>query len=156
MPFWVLVLAMPDELREQPMTRDEFFAWCDERELTRNNGISSSFRVSSQTIRNWLRKEPEELMPAWVPLACDALDAISAGEVDAARAEPMTVSRLAEWQASHKFKTYDDTANVFSIKRQAVHNWYKRQRFPRWLALACIGYDIRTRRSASKDSATAA
>ena len=138
------------------MDKEAFFAWCDERELTRNQGISAAFRVSSQTIRNWQRKEPSDPMPAWVPLACAALDAISAGEVSSERALPMTVSRLSEWQASHRFKTYDDTANVFSIKRQAVHNWYKRQRFPRWLALACIGYDIRTRGVASKDSAAAA
>lgn len=136
------------------MDRDRFFAWCEAHGLTRNQDISEAFRVSSQTIRNWHRKKPSELLPAWVPLACLAVEALASGETKPSRAAPMTVARLSDWQSRHGFRTYDDTAGVFSVTRQAVHNWYKRQRFPKWLSLACLGYDIVVRSRHGKESPT--
>lgn len=134
------------------MDKKEFFAWCAERGLARSQDISAAFRVSSQTIRNWDRKPDSSPMPAWVPLACAAIDGLAAGTVSAAELAPMTVTRLSKWQSRHRFRTYDDTAAVFSIKRQAVHNWYKRQSLPRWLSLACAGYDIGIQSRTLKDS----
>lgn len=138
------------------MDKEEFFAWCEANGLDRNQDISAAFRVSSQTIRNWRKKEPKSKMTAWVPFACAALEAATAGTIAPKSLERITVSRLSEWQVRHRFKTYDDTAAVFSVTRQAVHNWYKRQRFPKWLALACVGYDIRTRSEARKELAAVA
>lgn len=137
------------------MDKQAFFLWCDRRELRRNPEIALAFRVSSQTIRNWQRKDDSEPMPAWIPLACVALDTVAAGAASEDRLDGMTVARLSEWQGRHKFRTYEDTANVFQIKRQAVHNWYKRQRFPKWLPLACLGFDI-VGTGSLKDSAGAA
>lgn len=143
-----------DERSRGTMDRDSFFAWCEEHELSRNQDISEAFRVSSQTIRNWYRKGSSDPLPAWVPLACYAVEALANGSAKPRQAAPMTVSRLSEWQSRHGFRTYDDTAGVFAIKRQAVHNWYKRQRFPKWLALACLGHDLSSKGQHGKESAT--
>jgi len=143
-----------DDTPVPAMDKKDFFLWCDQRELRSNPEIAAAFRVSSQTIRNWQRKEEADQMPAWIPLACLAIETVAAGE-PVPVAETMTVARLSEWQGRHRFKTYEDTACVFQIKRQAVHNWYKRQRFPKWLPLACLGYDVAKSRIA-KDSARAA
>lgn len=146
---------MPIDARSDArMDRDRFFAWCESRGLTRNQDISEAFRVSSQTIRNWHRKESSDPLPAWVPLACLAVEALASGKAVPAKGAPMTVARLAAWQSRHGFMTYDDTARVFSVTRQAVHNWYKRQRFPKWLALACLGYDLSGRSPHGKESVT--
>jgi len=138
------------------MTRDEFFNWCEARGLRDNTPIAAVFSVSSQTIRNWRKKGEGEELPAWVPLACDGFDALSAGEGRAPALPPITVEWLSAWQVRHALRTYEDTARVFVIKRQAVHNWYKRGRFPRWLPLACAGHDARIRtRTAGPESAAA-
>lgn len=144
-----------EDLTAPGMDKQAFFLWCSRRDLTRNPEIAAAFRVSSQTIRNWQRKKDDSPMPAWVPLACSGLEVVLAGEAPDDAVLPMTVSRLSEWQGRHRFKTYEDTGDVFRITRQAVHNWYKRQRFPDWLPLACFGYDVSSGKSL-KDSAGAA
>jgi len=127
------------------MTRDEFFSWCETRGLRENSTIAAVFNISIQTVRNWRKKEGNAPLPPWLELACEGFDAISA--VGGAPAlPPITIGWLTAWQARHSLKTYEDTGRVFSIKRQAVHNWYKRGRFPKWLALACAGYDARALR----------
>lgn len=118
-----------------------FFSRCEEIGVPPSR-ISAEFKVSSQTIRNWRKKDDAEEMPAWVSLACIAIAAVKDGKASADDVGAVTVAGLSEWQARHGFRTYADTAAVFSIKRQAVHNWYKRQRFPKWLGLACAGYDL--------------
>lgn len=52
------------------------------------------------------------------------------------------VPELKDWQHKYGFKTYKATGDVFGITRQAVHNWFKRDKFPRWLSIACAGYDL--------------
>lgn len=125
------------------MTKDGFFAWCAKRHLTENTPIAAVFCVSSQTIRNWRKREGGEELPAWVPIACDGYDSLTGGAGGLPRLPKVTVSWLGEWQARHGLQTYDDTGAVFDLTRQAVHNWFKRGRFPRWLALACAGHDAR-------------
>jgi len=138
------------------MTRDEFFTWCEARGLRDNTPIAAVFSVSSQTIRNWRRKGGAEELPAWVPLACDGFVALGGDGARLPVLPPVTVGWLSSWQGRHSLRTYEDTARVFSIKRQAVHNWYKRGRFPRWLALACAGHDARIRSNgADADQAAA-
>jgi hypothetical protein len=125
------------------MTRDEFFTWCSRRKLSENTPISAVFCVSSQTIRNWRKRGDGEAMPAWVPLACDGYDALTDGDGGLPILPKVTVSWLSDWQKRHSLETYEDTAGVFDLTRQAVHNWFKRGRFPRWLAIACAGHDAR-------------
>lgn len=138
------------------MTRDEFFRWCEARGLRDNTPIAAVFSVSSQTIRNWRRKDDGEALPAWVPLACDGFDALTPGDGRQPLLAPVSVEWLSSWQARHSLRTYEDTARIFDIKRQAVHNWYKRGRFPKWLPLACAGYDARIQSGAGKTDSAAA
>lgn len=127
------------------MNKSEFFEWCARHHLQTTRDIVAIIPVSGQTVRNWLKKQADDdgLAP-WVGYACHFYDE-TAGKT--ARLSPsdlpsMTVSELKDWQISHDFKTYKATGDVFGIKRQAVHNWHKRGKFPRWLALACAGYDL--------------
>lgn len=137
------------------MNKAEFFLWCEDRSLNKNGEISRLFRLSSQTVRNWRKKEDDETLPIWVNWACAALDTEEQRDL-ASEIAQMTVENLATWQRSHFFKTLDDTAGVFGIERQAVHNWYKRGRFPRWLSLACAGYDLQNRSKSRKEKSIAA
>jgi len=132
------------------MNKFEFFKWCEERNLIRNGEIAELFRLSSQTVRNWRKKEDDSMLPAWVSWACIVLDTEEQREASL-KIPQMSVERLSKWQRRHGFKTLDDTAGVFYIERQAVHNWYKRGRFPRWLSLACIGYDHDKRLKARRE-----
>lgn len=131
------------------MNKIEFFLWCEERSLSKNGEIARIFRLSSQTVRNWRKKKDDEILPTWVNWACHGLDTEEQREA-ASKTAHMTVEKLSAWQRRNEFKTLDDTAGVFDIERQAVHNWYKRGRFPRWLSLACAGYDLHKRTKSRK------
>jgi hypothetical protein len=127
------------------MKKSEFFDWCARHQLETTRDIVAIIPVSGQTVRNWMKKLPDDddLAP-WVEYACHYYD-VTAGETGTLAPSDlpsMTVSELKEWQIGHGFKTYKATGDVFGIKRQAVHNWHKRGKFPRWLALACAGYDL--------------
>jgi DNA-binding transcriptional regulator YiaG len=137
------------------MNKIEFFLWCEERSLSKNGEIARLFRLSSQTVRNWRKKKDAEILPTWVNWACHGLDTEEQRET-ASKIAHMTVEKLSAWQRRNEFKTLDDTAGVFDIERQAVHNWYKRGRFPRWLSLACAGYDLHKRTKSRKEKSIAA
>lgn len=126
----------------------DFFAWCSERGLDRPEDIASYFRLSGQTIRNWKKDidsgEVERLELAyWVRLAVGFYEKTAGGKGCPERFDQpdMSFSTLKAWQNRHGFKTYEATADIFQIKRQAVHLWHKRQKIPAWVALACAGYD---------------
>lgn len=126
------------------MDKKDFFNWCYDRELKRNNEIADVFCVSSQTIRNWSRKDDDMILPSWVELACLVLEDPDNRLETKLKFPVMTVSQLSAWQRAHGFKTYEDIAGVFGIRRQAVFNWHKRGSFPPWLSLGCAGFDLKT------------
>jgi DNA-binding transcriptional regulator YiaG len=127
----------------------DFFAWCASRGLTRPEEIKDYFRLSGQTIRNWEKDlksgDPAALEIAfWVRLAVAYYEGSAGadGKIAPSTLDPMTFEDLKKWQNRHGFSTYESTASVFNIKRQAVHLWNKRQKIPAWVALACAGYDF--------------
>jgi hypothetical protein len=127
----------------------DFFAWCASKGLIKPEDIAPYFRLSGQTIRNWEKDVKlgmaEKLdLKFWVKLAIAYYEknAGNDGKITSSDLENMTFSKLKRWQNSHGFKTYEATADVFDIKRQAVHLWHKRQQIPSWVSLACAGYDI--------------
>ncbi len=129
--------------------KKDFFAWCAKKGLTRPEQINNYFRLSGQTIRNWERDvrsgNPEDLKLAyWVSLVISYYENTAGedGTITPADMDGMTFSQLKKWQNRHGLKTYESTALVFRIKRQAVHLWHKRQKIPAWVALACAGYDF--------------
>lgn len=127
----------------------DFFAWCASKGLSRPEEIKDYFRLSGQTIRNWEKdlksSDPADLEIAyWVRLAIVYYDhsAGKDGKISPASMENKTFADLKKWQNVHGFTTYESTAEVFHIKRQAVHLWHKRQKIPAWVSLACAGYDF--------------
>jgi DNA-binding transcriptional regulator YiaG len=127
--------------------KKDFFAWCASKGLTKPEEIKDYFRLSGQTIRNWEKDvksgNPDDLEIAfWVRFAIALYDGTAGkdGKIVPAALENMTFSELEKWRNDHGFKTYESTANVFNIKRQAVHLWHKRHKIPAWVALACAGY----------------
>lgn len=129
------------------MRASTFFDWCGNYGLTRVSDISKTFRLSSQTVRNWRKnlsdaeKPSDPVLDFWVDLACVAL--VRNGVIPPIdKVFPlMGAGDLLMWELKHSFDTYEKTGNVFNIRRQAVHNWHKRGSFPKWLPFACAGYD---------------
>lgn len=142
--------SRPHRLDLPPMTKADFLDWCQKRGLSRPQLIARKFLVSEQTIRNWERDARQSslaLTDHWVVLAVAFYDAqlgtaSSFDELDIQPPSSMTFNGLHRWQNKHRLKTYQDTADIFDIKRQAVHNWHVRGNLPRWLPLACKGFNI--------------
>ena len=116
------------------MEATEFFEACSELSLTTNTQIAKSFNVSSQTIRNWKKTE---VVPTWVTYALISVQK----NLDC---EEFGFTEFKNWQRRNNITTYEQTGNIFGIKRQAVHQWFRRGRFPSWLCLACIGWEHNT------------
>lgn len=114
------------------MTYDELMGWARKHDLRTNPQIAAVIRVSPQTIRNW---SVRRRVPSWVRYACVAIDN-NCDPID------LSVSAIKAWQSRTGLRTYEDTGRVFDLKRQTVHQWFRRCSFPRWLALACAGYDF--------------
>jgi hypothetical protein len=130
--------------------KKDFFAWCAKHGLHKPEEIARYFRLSGQTIRNWdkdIKKGTETALrlASWVGLATGLYDASAGkdGKIVPSDIDAMTFEELEKWRNLHGFSTYESTANAFSIKRQAVHLWHKRQTIPPWVALACAGYNFR-------------
>lgn len=123
------------------MDFQQFTQWCRKQALFSNSVIAEAFGVSPQTIRNWKRNLH---VPFWVRYAAIAI------ENNLPKME-LTVISVREWRSRNGLKTYEDTGAIFDIKRQTVHQWFKRGSFPNWLSLACPGYDLNSQlRTADK------
>ena len=141
------------------MKKSEFFAWCARHDLNTTKDIVTVIPVSGQTVRNWAKKlaDGDEMKP-WVGYACAYFDRTAGEKAKLAPSDvpQMTVSELKEWQAGHGLSTYKATGDIFGIERQAVHNWHKRGKFPRWLGLACKGFDLTPQANGRSERPTAA
>lgn len=141
------------------MKKIEFFNWCARHQLATTRDIVAIIPVSGQTVRNWIKKlQDEDDLASWVGLVCHYYDGTAgeSSELSPSDIPSMTVSELKDWQMCHGLKTYKATGDIFGIERQAVHNWHKRGKFPRWLALACAGYDLSIQSKARPKRKTAA
>ena len=115
------------------MNSVEFFDFCKSNGLISYSDISEKFCVSSQTIRNW---EKRKILPYWVYLATFSVNA----GIDVKK---YSFSDFKKWQKKYNLNTYADTGDIFSVKRQAIHQWFRRGKFPDWLGIACVGYDVK-------------
>lgn len=135
----------------------DFFVWCAGQGLTGNQEISAAFGRTPQTVRNWRCKRTRSRLgvpPRHLGLAC-------AGYAEARRqtgqVAPLPEVALAwfdSWRVNHGLATLEATGVAFGLTRQAIHNWSKRGRLPRWLPLACLGYE--TEKSAAAESTSPA
>lgn len=114
------------------MNSKDFFSWCEKHKLDTNQKIAGVVNVSVQTVRNWQSKDN---LPVWLSFACIAIE-------NDYIVIPFSVSDFKSWQNRNKITTYEKTGEIFGIKRQAVHQWFRRGKLPKWLGLACIGYDL--------------
>lgn len=129
----------------------DFFRICSSFGKEDKLEIADLFLISEQTVHNWRKKikdgQGDQLMPGWVFYSLFALRALDA-QPDAycVRAMPdfpqVSVDWFKDWQRRNGLRTYHQTGQVFAVSRQAVHNWFCRNRFPQWIALSCIGYDL--------------
>jgi hypothetical protein len=124
---------------------ESFFAWCREKCLVTDRQIAEAFGRTPQTVRNWKRARKDGLgvaPPRHLSLACSGFEALQErpGEIE------RIVNDGAEywfqnWRSRHGLGTLESTGSAFGLTRQAIHNWDKRERLPRWLPLTCLGYE---------------
>jgi DNA-binding transcriptional regulator YiaG len=119
------------------MKSQEFFSWAQSRGLNDAKAIANAMGVSNQTIRNW--KSADEL-PGWVSYACVTYD--RSKENPEVSVPTMTFVDFERWKNRNGMSGYPDVARTFNITRQAVHNWFKRKKLPRYIARACVGFEI--------------
>ncbi len=134
--------------------RRHFFEWCEKAGLVTNGEISRAFSISTQTVRNWRRNSARSLK-AWVWLAVEGYEVCMQAMNAEGRPLPglprVTVGWFTEWMGRNSFQTYEEAGEALGLTRQAVHNWYRRNRFPNWLALACVGVERRRRNMSKRD-----
>lgn len=140
-----------DCLDRVPRTKKDFFEWCNQRGLVQISQIADAFKLSDQTVRNWERyvangEKPE--LSYWYILTIFCYDTYLGKDVDQSahtrlpQFAPMSFTLLKKWQNRHNLATYQDTGDIFRIKRQAVHNWFTRSSLPDWLPMASEAINI--------------
>lgn len=123
---------------------EEFFVWCKSQGFRNDREIANAFGMTPQTVRNWRAKvrPGASAPPAYLSLACLGFEATRpAGGV--AKPPEWSVEWFEAWRQHHNLQTLERTGGAFGLTRQAVHNWFKRKSLPRWLPLACLGYERR-------------
>ena len=123
---------------------EEFFSWCDHQGLKSDRLIATAFGMTPQTVRNWRGRvrSQEGTPPMYLSLACFGYEATREHHGDVIPPFPnMSISWFEAWRTHHGLSTLERTGDAFGLTRQAVHNWFKRQSLPRWLPLACLGYE---------------
>ena len=127
---------------EERLSTDDFCSWCDRHGLRTNACIADVFKVSSQTIRNWRKKDKEKFLPSWVRLACAGYEAyLETGHDGRTNFPPMTVNSFNRWKTRNGLDTCEQIGHVFGLTRQAVHNWSSRGHYPSYVSMACLGYE---------------
>lgn len=123
------------------MNKKDFFQWCKERNLNTDNEISSFFNVTNQTLKNWKKYDDNKKMRHWIAIVCEGHDLIIKKGCNLNR-EEMTIAKFNLWRDKNSIETYNESGLIFDIKRQAIHNWFKRGKIPKWLSLTCNAFDI--------------
>ena len=127
---------------------EEFFAWCQRQGFRNDREIANAFGMTPQTVRNWKAKvrPGSSTPPVYLSLACLGFEATRPAGGGVAKPPEWGVEWFEAWRHHHNLQTLERTGGAFGLTRQAVHNWFKRKSLPRWLPLACIGYERRTSR----------
>ena len=122
-----------------------FFEWCRVQGLETDRQVALAFGRTPQTVRNWKRSQENDATaspPLHLTLACRGYEAARRNSGDLVPPFPeMTMGWFSMWRHNHGLGTLESTGAAFGLTRQAIHNWHKRHRLPRWLPLACLGYE---------------
>jgi hypothetical protein len=108
-----------------------FQEWCEAQQLHSQKERASAIGVSAQTIRNW---EVRGDVPYWLRYSTHAI-------TEGIEPLHLTVANFKAWQQRCGLPTNEATGIALGRKRQSVHQWFSRSSFPKWLALACTGYE---------------
>ena len=122
---------------------DAFFDWCARQGLHTDRNIADAFGRTPQTVRNWKKARASGAAPPLrLELACLGYEASRrrTGELIPPFPE-MSLGWFEMWCRSHGLATLEAAGDAFGLTRQAIHNWHKRGHLPRWLPLACLGYE---------------
>lgn len=125
-----------------------FFEWCERQGLSGDRTVAEAFGRTPQTVRNWKRNvsgKTGAVPPLHLSLACAGYEATKRADADPIG--DVSIGWFQVWRHAHGLGTLEATGEAFGLTRQAVHNWHKRDRLPRWLALACLGYEERSRQA---------
>lgn len=129
----------------KPKRTMRLFKWCKEHGLVTNKHIALAFSVSVQTVRNW-RHGGDAVLKPWVWLACAGYEIRMGRSKGPLPALPkMTFEWFQEWMTRNGLESFSEAGVALGLSRQAVHNWFRRNRFPNWVALACLGFERQTR-----------
>lgn len=124
-------------------TYKDFFVFCEKNNLHDDKTIASAFFVTKQTVKNWRKNASiEKDLPNWMLLAVKGYDYIQSSETHFNTSMPL--DWFTEWCKQNNLETLERKGSVFGVTRQAVHAWYHRKRLPRWIVLACLGYQLTT------------
>ncbi len=137
-------------------TYEQFFAWCASQGLKNDRLIAAAFGMTPQTVRNWKQrlKSGDGVPPAYLVLACAGYESARGQSGEVVPAFPqMTADWFEAWREHHHLETLERTGGAFGLTRQAIHNWFKRESLPRWLPLACLGYEIKVASPVEKATA---
>lgn len=120
----------------------EFFAWCEKNGLADDRSISNAFSCTHQTVHNWRsgRSRMQNGVPRHVQLQTIGFAAAKSGKHSLPPNAGM--AEFDAWRAERGMGSLEATGRAFGLTRQAIHNWVKRERLPRWIHLACLGHDL--------------
>jgi hypothetical protein len=141
-------------LSDEITSYEDFFTWCSTLGLVRDLQIAQAFGRTTQTVRNWKglpAGHPSGLMPLHLILACKGYEVSSRRTGKLVPPFPeMSITWFEMWCGAHGLDTLAGIGNAFGLTRQAVHSWHKRGQTPRWLPLACLGYEAGIPRGRAK------
>lgn len=125
---------------------EAFFEWCERQGLAGDRRVSEAFGRTPQTVRNWKRNvsgATGAIPPLHLSLSCLGHEVSKRDGISGPLPEEISLVWFQEWRKGAGLETLEATGEAFGLTRQAIHNWHKRRRLPKWLPLACLGYETR-------------
>ena len=124
----------------------EFFTWCTANELSDDRAISQALSCTHQTVHNWRtgRSRGARGLPRHVYLQTLGFEARQT-ETPGGLSVASSIAAFDAWRAERGLESLEKTGIAFGMTRQAIHNWVRRERLPRWIELASLGYDVEPR-----------
>lgn len=137
--------------------RRDFFKWVAARDFGGHKPAAALLHLTPQTMRNWAR-EPLERLPVHLLFCIEAIEVSFSNGALGAR--PWLPSASPDWLHTWRKRHGLDHSNaafgtVFGFNRQSISLWHIEGRLPSWIAMACLGYELRLRGSRALEGLSA-